>query len=522
MKKSILMLLVLCGSLKVGAQVIWSDTFEDTGAPSSGTRTPSLNTGGPSSPFTYYFIRTDGTNLSLQSPQSPYEILTSYQGFSGKFWAGEDIDRVKTGSNDLAEKEQTIVWSGISIAGKSNLSFKGLFAAYNTPGWQNKLFTPIENIDFLIVEYNIDGAGWQLLGAIHPDASAPGGLSGQLREDTNNDGLGDGTLLSRNATEFTWGIAGTGTNMSLRIRVRADAGGTQEFAFDNFRIFGSTANMAPTASNVVNTGTLKEGQVLTGSYSYSDPENNTENGSSFKWYRSNNASGLNKAVIPLATSNTYTLVAADVNKYISFQVIPRDGSLNGTAVESPLRGPVVPLVLPVELIGFTAKIEDHVVQLDWRTASETNNKGFAVFRRGETGNWKEIGNVVGKGNNSMGAVYSFFDKQPLLGDNYYRLVQIDIDGKENELETKVITFNLVKSKIDIYPNPILDKGVVGFEPNQYTNVKLLSPDGKLVKSWILTAGTSSLDVDLSGLPKGIYLIGLKGKTNWTFEKIVKN
>jgi gliding motility-associated-like protein len=100
-------------------------------------------------------------------------------------------------------------------------------------------------------------------------------------------------------------------------------------------------NDAPIASAVVNTGTLTVGQTLTGTYTYADAENNAESGSTYTWYRSDDNSGTNKVAITSANSTTYTLVTADAGKYISFEVAPRDGSTNGTAVESTRRGPIV-------------------------------------------------------------------------------------------------------------------------------------------------------------------------------------
>ncbi|WP_338647682.1 MBG domain-containing protein [Flavobacterium sp. KS-LB2] len=102
-----------------------------------------------------------------------------------------------------------------------------------------------------------------------------------------------------------------------------------------------TGNNAPTATSVSISGTHTIGQTLTGTYTYTDAENNTESGTTFKWYRSDNSSGLNKTAIASATSVTYTLVSADADKYISFEVTPGDGTAFGTAVESSKLGAVV-------------------------------------------------------------------------------------------------------------------------------------------------------------------------------------
>lgn len=95
-------------------------------------------------------------------------------------------------------------------------------------------------------------------------------------------------------------------------------------------------NVAPTASDVSISGTFALGQQLTGNYTYADDDSDVESGSTFKWYRSDDASGTGKAVIAGATAQTYTLVADDDGKYISFEVTPNDGTEAGTPVESSL------------------------------------------------------------------------------------------------------------------------------------------------------------------------------------------
>ena len=93
MKKNFTLILtmLLCLFYREGnAQTqFWSDNFEDTGAPSAGTRTPSIAEFSCSSPATSYFFRTALAGIALQSG--------TYSGFQGtKFFAAEDIDRGPT------------------------------------------------------------------------------------------------------------------------------------------------------------------------------------------------------------------------------------------------------------------------------------------------------------------------------------------------------------------------------------------------------------------------------------------
>ncbi|MEZ4968836.1 MAG: SprB repeat-containing protein [Flavobacteriaceae bacterium] len=301
---SILMCLFCLFSLDTSAQTqFWSDTFEDTSAPSSGTRTASLEQGGPAIPYGYYFFRTDGSNIDLQPPFAP-ETATSYQNVQGsKFWAGEDIDKVGTGVNNVNDKVQDITWTGINISGKSGLSFKGFFAANNSVDWQNITFG--QYYDFMEVEYRVDGGSWILAGGIYPDVS--NNLAGRLREDTNGDKIGDGAiLLSRTFQEFGWNIPATGTILDLRFRVSADASAVQEFAIDNFRLFEMPSCTSPTITGNPPNRTICTGSNTTFAIS-------ATGATAYQW-QVNTGSGFtdisNGGVYSNATTNILTITGA--------------------------------------------------------------------------------------------------------------------------------------------------------------------------------------------------------------------
>lgn len=108
---------------------------------------------------------------------------------------------------------------------------------------------------------------------------------------------------------------------------------------------------AATATNVKISGTPAVGQTLTGSYTYSDINKDAEGISTYKWYRSNNAAGSGKTLIPGATGKTYKLTSADAGKYISFEVTPVAlfGTKTGTPVESAKSSAVVSKVSNITL-----------------------------------------------------------------------------------------------------------------------------------------------------------------------------
>jgi len=102
-------------------------------------------------------------------------------------------------------------------------------------------------------------------------------------------------------------------------------------------------NSEPVATNVDFSGLLIDNQTLTGSYTYSDNESDTEGTSTFQWYRADDASGTNQIAISGETDITYVLTSDDVNKYISFEVTPiaQTGTTSGIPVKSAYQGSII-------------------------------------------------------------------------------------------------------------------------------------------------------------------------------------
>ena len=135
-------------------------------------------------------------------------------------------------------------------------------------------------------------------------------------------------------------------------------------------------------------------------------------------------------------------------------------------------------MIPVEMISFTAMVNDQQVQLKWITATELNNSGFAVERKVEGNDWKKIGFVNGNGTTSESHIYSYSDDLSSIilnnGKIFYRLKQIDFDGSfeySNTLEVVLSTpdkFTLEQN----YPNPFNPSTVIRFHLPKASNVEL--------------------------------------------------
>ncbi|WP_066441296.1 hypothetical protein [Chryseobacterium sp. CCH4-E10] len=148
------------------------------------------------------------------------------------------------------------------------------------------------------------------------------------------------------------------------------------------------ANQAPTASAVSITGTAIQGQTLTGNYTYNDAEGNAEGTSTFRWTRSDDASGTNETTIAGATGSNYVLVAADVNKYIKFYVTPiaTSGTITGAETGSSYTGPVA---LPSLISGdvFNEGFESGLANGYFTVATTSANANTGVVTGNSAAGW---------------------------------------------------------------------------------------------------------------------------------------
>ncbi len=116
--------------------------------------------------------------------------------------------------------------------------------------------------------------------------------------------------------------------------------------------------------------------------------------------------------------------------------------------------------LPIELTSFNAKCDDVKITLLWETASESNNDHFEIERSSDAISFAKIGSVHTQNGNSNGPQsYSFEDLSPLSGTAYYRLKQVDTDGKfsYSSIVRTNCAFNTSGDPvIVVYPNPADD------------------------------------------------------------------
>mgnify|MGYP001390801200 CR=1 FL=1 len=172
--------------------------------------------------------------------------------------------------------------------------------------------------------------------------------------------------------------------------------------------------------------------------------------------------------------------------------------------------------LPVTWLDVSGKLIINSVALNWKTEGEFNAREFIVERSTDGSKFQTIGKVAAA--NTPGIhQYHFTDNAILsLGASlvYYRLKQVDIDGRENY--SKIISLPVDNSNLvtGLYPNPVENTANLSINMRQPEKVQatIIDNTGRVVKQWQwnLSAGSSLLSVDVSNLAKGMYFLELKG------------
>jgi len=173
--------------------------------------------------------------------------------------------------------------------------------------------------------------------------------------------------------------------------------------------------------------------------------------------------------------------------------------------------------LPIELLYLKSKCIDDKTEILWATASEINNKEFVLEKSIEGLEFYEISRTKGAGTSNEVNKYSFTDIDATT--TYYKLSQIDFDGKRKYLKTIHSNCQQEKSEISIYPNPFNNNLKIQNLNGAVELIKIVDIYGKIVleKSQIFN---SNLELHLSNLKSGIYyLIVISDRTE--IKKIIK-
>ncbi|GGF23645.1 hypothetical protein GCM10011383_39120 [Hymenobacter cavernae] len=188
----------------------------------------------------------------------------------------------------------------------------------------------------------------------------------------------------------------------------------------------------------------------------------------------------------------------------------------------PVSGIVAPgIFLPVELISFDAKLRKGHVYASWATASEVNNEGFHVERSQDGKAFTSVSYQKGQGTTANKTSYEAIDNQPLAGSSYYRLKQVDLDGKVSYSPVVTIVNTAALITVSVYPNPTQDIATInlGQLPVAGTQVQLTDMMGRTIRTQQLS---TTGELNMRDLKPGTYFITIQLGDQKVVSKVVKN
>ncbi len=179
--------------------------------------------------------------------------------------------------------------------------------------------------------------------------------------------------------------------------------------------------------------------------------------------------------------------------------------------------------LPVSLTSFKGIQRGSEVELNWVTASEKNNSHFELFKSIDGVIFNKIATISGKVNSNNQSQYYSVDRNPSQGANYYKLRQVDLDGKYEEFNPIIINVRLNNNKKDLQVFLKSGSGEITIysEKAVSSQYQLTDMSGKRIFAGKLNLNKGHQSIGLPfSITSGIYVIAVSAEGNTIAEKIV--
>ncbi|TZF82783.1 DNRLRE domain-containing protein [Pedobacter sp. BS3] len=189
------------------------------------------------------------------------------------------------------------------------------------------------------------------------------------------------------------------------------------------------------------------------------------------------------------------------NNPVSTTDRPNIGAYNGPGTTS----------LPIQLVSFNGRKTTSGNYLSWQTLSEINNDHFEVERSPDGQTFIPLTTIKGAGNSNQLISYNYTDLYPLQGTNYYRLKQVDTDGRYTLSGIVSINAGLKNAAeaLTVYPNPANDIVHISYGRSEPLAFRIYNIQGKLISTG--TASGTDRQVDISHLNRGIYTLEVQNQ-----------
>ena len=194
---------------------------------------------------------------------------------------------------------------------------------------------------------------------------------------------------------------------------------------------------------------------------------------------------------------------------ISFRIYGCNGTGGTLRLDNiVISGTVTQTPLPIELLYFRAQSLGTEVQLAWATAWERNTSRFLVQRSRDLQEFSTIASLPAVGESSDRQLYNIIDRWPNAGATYYRLRQIDRDGRFSDSKPVAVVLQDAEPSMTILTNPTNSQRIMVGLRNIYDPVfRLVSLSGQEIVLQAQTRLDQTWELIVSNrLPTGLYVL----------------
>lgn len=197
---------------------------------------------------------------------------------------------------------------------------------------------------------------------------------------------------------------------------------------------------------------------------------------------------------------------------------------NASIVKNTSTIVVFDATLPVELLSFSVNCEKDYSIVSWQTASEHNSATFIIERSVEGIKWEAITTIEAAGYSNSTIDYTYEDVESMRFVGYYRLTQVDKDGKQKVYDPIYTNCSKSENEVELYPNPAQDDLTISLSTKESTKVQIefVNANGFLVKSEShdAYAGVNHFKHNVEQLLSGIYYVKIVANDIVTIKKLI--
>jgi hypothetical protein len=180
------------------------------------------------------------------------------------------------------------------------------------------------------------------------------------------------------------------------------------------------------------------------------------------------------------------------------------------------------ITLGADFLSFTGRLlPDNTIELNWDAVVDMEHRYFEVEKSADKINFTSIGKVEGN------MLYKLIDNNPFIGNNFYRIKEINFDDKAGYSNIINVVYNPSVFVFQLYPNPVKDELNLRIKlaENQRVKIYITELSGRTVNIQTINAGNTTTDLKINTKPlvPNVYMIKMVNSKNETLkvQKFVK-